>query len=124
MDIKNNIKNNIKNDINWLKEKKFVTELGTPDKLNTRNELRSYITQVGIGVQLGDKLPDGSSDIYSSQYLTFEALEDGTFSFLKDGLSYSLDNGTTWIALSAGSSTPTITAGSKILWKGDYNERY
>ena len=118
--MKNNIKNNIKNDINWLKENKFVTELGTPDKLNTRNELRSYITQVGIGVQLGDKLPDGSSDMYSSQYLTFEVLEDGTFSFTKDGLSYSLDNGTTWIALSAGSSTPTITAGSKVLWKGDY----
>ena len=114
------IKNNIKNDINWLKEKKFVTELGTPDKLNTRNELRSYITQVGIGVQLGDKLPDGSSDMYSSQYLTFEALEDGTFSFSGEGLSYSLDNGTSWTALNAGNSTPTITAGSKILWKGDY----
>ena len=64
----------IKNDINWLKEKKFVTELGTPDKLNTRNELRSYITQVGIGFQLGDEVSDGggsgdeggSSDNYRS----------------------------------------------------------
>ena len=55
-----------------------------------------------------------------SRYLTFEVAEDGTFSFSKDGLSYSLDNGTTWVALSAGSSTPTVTAGSKVLWKGNY----
>ena len=57
-DIKDNIKNAIKNDINWLKERKFVTEIGTPDKLNTRDELRSYITQVGIGVQLEDEISD------------------------------------------------------------------
>ena len=57
-DIKDNIKDNIKNDINWLKERKFVTEIGTPDKLNTRDELRSYITQVGVGVQLEDEISD------------------------------------------------------------------
>ena len=57
-DIKDNIKDAIKNDINWLKERKFVTEIGTPDKLNTRDELRSYITQVGIGVQLEDEISD------------------------------------------------------------------
>ena len=56
--IKDNIKDAIKNDINWLKERKFVTEIGTPDKLNTRDELRSYITQVGIGVQLEDEISD------------------------------------------------------------------
>lgn len=61
--IKNDIKDVIKNDINWLKERKFVTEIGTPDKLNTRDELRSYITQVGIGVQLEDEISDeGESD--------------------------------------------------------------
>ena len=57
-DIKDDIKDAIKNDINWLKERKFVTEIGTPDKLNTRDELRSYITQVGIGVQLEDEISD------------------------------------------------------------------
>ena len=57
-DIKDNIKDAIKNDINWLKERKFVTEIGTPDKLNTRDELRSYITQVGVGAQLEDKVSD------------------------------------------------------------------
>ena len=61
----------------------------------------------------------------STRPLTFEVLEDGTFSFITEGtptgsVSYSLDSGTTWTALSAGSSTPTIPAGSKVLWKGDY----
>ena len=55
-----------------------------------------------------------------NEYLTFEALEDGTFSFSKDGLSYSLDNGATWATLSADSSTPMVTTGSKVLWKGNY----
>ena len=111
----------IKNDIKWLKERKFVTEIGTPDKLNTRNELRSYITQVGIGFQLGDEVSDegGSSDMYSSQYLTFEVLGDGTFSFSKDGLSYSLDNGTSWNTLSANTNI-TVSNGDKVLFKGEY----
>ena len=56
----------------------------------------------------------------SARPLTFEVLEDGTFSFSWDGLSYSLDYGTTWTTLSAGGSTPTIPAGSKVLWKGNY----
>lgn len=62
-DIKDNIKDTIKNDINWLKERKFVTEIGTPDKLNTRDELRSYITQVGVGAQLEDEISDEGESI-------------------------------------------------------------
>ena len=34
----------IKNDIKWLKERKFITEIGTPDKLSTRSELTNYVT--------------------------------------------------------------------------------
>ena len=52
-------------------------------------------------------------------YLTFIALEDGTFSFSKAGLSYSLDDGETWTALAAGTNTPTVRAGSKIMWKNN-----
>ena len=52
-----------------------------------------------------------------SQYLTFEALEDGTFSFSQNPIQYSIDNGTTWNTLAVGSSTPTITTGNKIMWK-------
>ena len=103
----------IKNDIKWLKEHRFITEIKTPDKLDDDNKLRKYTTQISVG--------SGLKYYYHNEYLTFEALEDGTFSFSKDGLSYSLDNGTTWNALRAGSSTPTVNAGSKVLWKGSYH---
>ncbi len=52
-------------------------------------------------------------------YLTFVAREDGTFSFSKAGLSYSLDGGTTWTALAAGASTPTVQKGREIMWKNN-----
>ena len=58
---------------------------------------------------------------FSTQYLTFEAIEDGTFTFTgrnSNSLSYSLDDGQTWTALASGSASPTVTAGNKIMWKG------
>ena len=58
---------------------------------------------------------------YETQYLTFEAIEDGTFTFTgknSNSLSYSLDDGQTWTALASGSASPTVTAGNKIMWKG------
>ena len=58
---------------------------------------------------------------YENQYLTFEAIEDGTFTFTgtsSNSLSYSLDDGHTWTALASGSASPTVTAGNKIMWKG------
>lgn len=56
---------------------------------------------------------------YSEDYLTFRALEDGTFKIIDttNSFNYSLDNGATWISLAANTDTPTVTAGSKILWK-------
>ena len=56
---------------------------------------------------------------YSKEYLTFEALEEGTFKFSKAGLSYSTDNGDTWTALDANTATPTINAGNEIMFKGE-----
>ena len=53
------------------------------------------------------------------QYLKFIALEDGTFQY-PQALEYSLDNGSTWVSLSAATPTPTIQAGSSILWRGTY----
>lgn len=77
-------------------------------------------------VQVGGETVRVSSGRYLSyaidaehQYLTFTAVEDGTFSFSKDGLSYSLDEGVTWTALSAGASTPTVTAGNTVMWKNN-----
>ena len=68
---------------------------------------------------------------YSTRYLTLEALEAGTFSFsIPSGItttvtsvSYSLDNGSTWVTTQNDSSdivitTPTVQAGGKVLWKG------
>lgn len=70
--------------------------------------------------------------VYVKQYLTFEALETGTFSLnipsdvtssLMTSVSYSIDNGETWVTTQVNNTnqtitTPTITAGNKVLWKG------
>ena len=58
-------------------------------------------------------------DYIQRDYLTFVAVEDGAFSFSKDGLSYSLDDGSSWTPLAAGAYTPTVTAGNAILWKNN-----
>ena len=51
------------------------------------------------------------------EYLTFIPLEDGTFSFTKGGLQYSLDEGETWKTLEASASTENVSVGTKVLWK-------
>ena len=71
-------------------------------------------------------------DKYTGEYLTFEALEDGTFtlsipanvnSTYMTSVSYSTDNGKTWTTTNVDSTAQTITtstinAGNKVLWKG------
>ena len=54
---------------------------------------------------------------YSRDYLTFTALEDGTFTFSTNAVNYSLDNGETWTELTANTASPTVTTGNKIMWK-------
>lgn len=55
---------------------------------------------------------------YSKEYLTFVALEDGTFSISgNNSVDYSLDGGETWTTLASGGNTPTIHTGEKIMWK-------
>jgi hypothetical protein len=56
---------------------------------------------------------------YSKQYLTFEALENGTFSFTDTNTTYqySLDNGKTWNSLASDTASPTVNAGNTIMWK-------
>ena len=94
-----------------------------------------------MGIYVGDKryapyigdnrrrYMGGGGDVdYSKQYLTFEALEDGTFKHNSDALEYSLDGGSTWVSLAANTDTPTISAGNTILWRGNMsvggNTRY
>ena len=61
-----------------------------------------------------------TNEYYSNQYLTFEALEYGEFSFEKKGIGndiqYSRDNGATWKSLASG-GTVKVYEGDKILWK-------
>lgn len=52
-------------------------------------------------------------------YLKFKALETGSFSFSKPGLSYSLDGGSTWTILKAGASTLVISVGDSVVWKNN-----
>ena len=56
---------------------------------------------------------------YSKEYLTFVAKESGTFKLSRNAVSYSLDNGETWTELAAATASPTVTAGNKIIWKGE-----
>ena len=56
---------------------------------------------------------------YSKHYLTFVALEDSTFKLTSNAVNYSLDDGQTWTALASGTASPTVTAGNKIMWKGE-----
>ena len=56
---------------------------------------------------------------WNDEYLTFVALEDGTFQLSTNAVSYSIDNGKTWSVLAADTATPTVTAGNKIMWKGE-----
>lgn len=59
---------------------------------------------------------------YSQDYLTFITLTDGTYRFsgstTANTLSYSIDDGETWTQLGRNANTPTITSGTKVLWKG------
>lgn len=57
---------------------------------------------------------------HHTRYLTFDALEDGNFSFHKQGtgddIQYSKDNGSTWTPLASDEPISVIT-GDKVIWK-------
>lgn len=54
---------------------------------------------------------------WSKEYLTFEALESGTFKLSGKTCQYSLDGGATWTSLASNTDTPTVNAGEKIMFK-------
>ena len=74
-----------------------------------------------ISLYLGnEKVYPTESHDYSQDYLTFVALEnDSTYSYGGSGISYSIDDGTTWTELSESAYTPSINSGDKIMWKGN-----
>ena len=88
-------------------------------KIGTSDLEKLYLGSAEVeAIYLGTDLVYVSHD-YSQDYLTFVALENGTFSYSNDDLYYSVDDGDTWQTLQAGTSTPTITAGDRILWKAN-----
>ena len=56
---------------------------------------------------------------YSQDYLTFTALENGTFRLSGNSVSYSLDDGATWTTLASDTNSPTVNSGNKIILKGE-----
>ena len=108
--------------------KKFNTETQyDADVENFEYATVSYIEDIEEVRYMKKYIPN-----YSEQYLTFEALEDGTFtlnipsdvdSTCMTSVSYSTDNGETWTTTTVDNTaqtitTPTITQGNKVLWKG------
>ena len=55
------------------------------------------------------------------EYLTFVAIDTGTFKLSGNSISYSLDSGTTWTNLASNTNSPTVSAGSKIMWKKTFS---
>lgn len=72
--------------------------------------------------QLSRRSAGGKID-WEKQYLTFIPVEDAVFSWAEKAVSghleYSINGGQTWVTIANGESTPTITAGSKVMWRGN-----
>lgn len=52
-------------------------------------------------------------------YLTFTAIEDGTFQLSNNAVNYSLNGGKTWVELPAATASPTVVAGETIMWSAE-----
>ena len=94
----------------------------------------------GLGIDGTKQLKNQEHD-YSKDYLTFTAVEAGTFTLnipqdnyggVLDvtSISYSIDNGSTWVTTQRVSdsitsiTTPKLYAGDKVLWKGVANRLF
>ena len=100
-----------------FKDKKFIDINGLThfyDNLK-ETELSKYILNEDIILATDD---DIINIYYANEYLTFEVLNDSSFSFSNDGIQYSIDK-TNWNTLSANQSTPVFNSGTKVYWKGD-----
>lgn len=80
--------------------------------------MTAYVDGVRYTYENGEWIEHTETD-WSKQYLTFLALDDGTFNFSGNTVNYSLDEGKTWTELAADTPTTTVTAGSKIMFKGN-----
>lgn len=94
------------------------------------------INKMYIGDTLVNRVNDGDFQYmpkhdYASDYLTFDIVSGGTINWLVVGgdiavaktISYSTDNGQTWteITSSTGGTSFNVSAGDKVLFKGENN---
>lgn len=56
---------------------------------------------------------------WDKEYLTFKALDSCTFKHTLFDVDYSLDGGSTWVTLAAGTDSPSVAAGKYIKFKGN-----
>ena len=94
-----------------------ITESGTT---NSDNDNPQPVPPPPVNPQPGGN-NEGSDSDTSGNYLTFVALEDGYFRFRTNStpISYSLDGGSTWSTLDSDVFSPMVSAGQKIMWKGN-----
>ncbi len=87
-----------------------------------------YFKDGGIRSWEGTK----ESHDYKFDYLTFQALSEGTFTYSNTAggqqnsnnkISYSLDNGKTW-STESGSVSLSVSQGDKVLWKGNQSTNF
>ena len=99
---------------------------GVPVKTEPTNRFSATTYQTGVSDCLErwvetDETVCQYTNVYSGNYLTFVALENGTFGYIGNSnyssIEYSLDSGATWQTLASGSSTPTVSAGDKVYWR-------
>ena len=95
---------------NWVNG---VAASGTFIKADSMSSWTTGNSGIPTGWEVQDK--------NASQYLTFVAEEDGTFSFNKKGtgddIQYSVNDGETWTTLASNTDSPTVQTGSKIMFK-------
>lgn len=102
----------------------------------------SSIENILVGNTQVDRVYLGTDIVWEHQqpsvkdYLKFKALQSGTFTLTVPAavtashlasISYSLDNGATWVTTQNSSSvvtitTPTVAQGGTVLWKGSGNQ--
>ena len=100
-----------------FKDKKFIDINGLThfyDNLK-ETELSKYLINEDIILATDD---DIINIYYANEYLTFEVINDSSFSFTSDGIQYSIDK-INWNTLSANQSTPVFNSGTKVYWRGE-----
>ena len=104
--------------------KRYIKEFSTVSDYNTFKTSASYYSPNVSYISNTDVILYNPTIIYPQipllrnvkNYLSFVAQASGTFQF-SSAVDYSIDNGITWSTLASNTASPTVAAGSKIMWK-------